>query len=124
MGAPSLCAARRLRLGIFPATGRRSRARRVSRGCGRRPRSGGRSPLAIARVGRGARPTNPAVRWSLGNVMRLASRLTLLAALFLGGCAGAPVETGPIDARIERQVAAAHVDPAAAAAAITAYRAS
>jgi len=56
--------------------------------------------------------------------MRLASRLTLLAALFLGGCAGEPVETGPIDARIERQVAAAHVDPAAAAAAITAYRAS
>jgi len=41
--------------------------------------------------------------------MRLASRLMLLGALALAGCAGEPIETGPIDARIERQVAAAHL---------------
>jgi uncharacterized protein YkwD len=59
-----------------------------------------------------------------GIAMRINSRLALLGALALAGCAGEPLETGPIDARIERQVAAAHVDPAAAVAAITAYRAS
>ena len=48
----------------------------------------------------------------------------LLLALALAGCAGEPLTTGPIDPRFERQVAATRLDPAAAAAAITTYRAS
>jgi uncharacterized protein YkwD len=50
--------------------------------------------------------------------------VALLLALALAGCGGEPLETGPIDPRVERQVAAARLDPAAAVAAITAYRAS
>ncbi len=56
--------------------------------------------------------------------MRLASLFALLSALALAGCGGEPLATGPIDPRIERQVAAVRLDPAAAAAAISAYRAS
>ncbi len=56
--------------------------------------------------------------------MRLPSLFALLSALALAGCGGGPLATGPIDPRIERQVAAVRLDPAAAAAAISAYRAS
>jgi uncharacterized protein YkwD len=48
----------------------------------------------------------------------------LVLALALAGCGGEPVATGPIDARFERQVAATRLDPGAAVAALTAYRAS
>ncbi len=56
--------------------------------------------------------------------MRLPSLFALLSALALAGCGGEPLATGPIDPRIERQVAAVRLDPAAAAAALSAYRAS
>jgi uncharacterized protein YkwD len=45
-------------------------------------------------------------------------------ALALAGCGEAALESGPIDPRVLRLVASVHVDPAAAAAALNAYRAS
>ena len=57
--------------------------------------------------------------------MTVASRFVpFLLALILAGCAGEPLTTGPLNPRFEQQVAATRLDPAAAAAAITAYRAS
>jgi hypothetical protein len=56
--------------------------------------------------------------------MRLGIAVVLLAALALAGCGGDALQTGPIDARVMRSVAGAHVDPAAAVAALNAYRAS
>jgi len=50
--------------------------------------------------------------------------IAAILAFTLAGCAGEPLETGPIDPRVASQVAAAHLDPSAAVAAISAYRAS
>jgi uncharacterized protein YkwD len=50
--------------------------------------------------------------------------ISLVAALAVAGCGGAPLRTGQIDARVLRSVANVHVDPAAATALLTAYRAS
>jgi uncharacterized protein YkwD len=55
--------------------------------------------------------------------MRLAG-LVALAALALAGCGGEPLSEGPIDARVLRALESVHVEPAAAAAMLTAYRAS
>jgi uncharacterized protein YkwD len=53
------------------------------------------------------------------------SRLVALSfTLALAGCVGDAIDTGPIDPHAERDVAAVHLDPAAAAAALNAYRAS
>ena len=57
-------------------------------------------------------------------VTRPLSALWLAAALALAGCAGEPLRSGPIDARVLRALADVHVDPAAAAATLNAYRAS
>jgi uncharacterized protein YkwD len=54
-------------------------------------------------------------------------RISLIALSFtlgLVGCVGDAIDTGPIDPHAERDVAAVHLDPAAAAAALNAYRAS
>jgi len=57
--------------------------------------------------------------------MRSAYAAALVAALSLAGCAGeGPLRSGPISPNVERQVAAVHLDPAAATAALNAYRAS
>jgi hypothetical protein len=57
--------------------------------------------------------------------MRFWHCLATAAGLALAGCsAGEALKTGPVDARVERAVAAAHVDPGAAAAILSAYRAS
>ena len=47
-----------------------------------------------------------------------------LAALVLAGCGGEALRTGPIDPRALQALANVHVDPAAATALLTAYRAS
>ena len=44
--------------------------------------------------------------------------------LALAGCVGDELDTGPINSHAERDVAAVHLDPAAAAAVLNAYRAS
>ncbi len=56
--------------------------------------------------------------------MRLEIAVALFAALTLAGCGEEPLQTGPIDARVMRLVASAHVDPAAAVAKLNAYRVS
>jgi uncharacterized protein YkwD len=57
--------------------------------------------------------------------MRFTYAAALISALSLCGCGGGePLLNGPVDPRIERQVAAVHLDPAAAVNALTAYRAS
>ncbi len=56
--------------------------------------------------------------------MRPLNVLCLAAALALAGCGAEPLRTGPIDARVLRALADVHVDPAAAAATLTAYRAA
>jgi uncharacterized protein YkwD len=49
----------------------------------------------------------------------------LVAALCLSGCGGeGPLESGPVNPSVARQVAAVHLDPAAATKMLTAYRAS
>lgn len=49
----------------------------------------------------------------------------LVLALALAGCGGAePVVTGPVNPRLEREIAQTRLDPEAAVAALTAYRAS
>jgi hypothetical protein len=58
------------------------------------------------------------------NAMGLRNAISLVAALAVAGCGGAPLRTGPIDARVLRSLANVHVDPAAATASLTAYRAS
>jgi uncharacterized protein YkwD len=57
--------------------------------------------------------------------MRLAYPIALAAALALAGCGGEePLRSGLISPSVERQVAAVHLEPAAAIAALNAYRAS
>ena len=56
--------------------------------------------------------------------MRFKVALAPFAALALAGCGEAPSPSGPVDPQVLRAVAAVHVDPAAAAAALNAYRAS
>jgi uncharacterized protein YkwD len=57
--------------------------------------------------------------------MRLAFAATLAAALSLAGCSSEePLRSGPISPNVARQVAAVHLDPAAATAMLNAYRAS
>ncbi len=56
--------------------------------------------------------------------MRLSGAAAAILALALAGCAGEALESGPIDPRVLREVASVHVEPAAAAAALNAYRAS
>ena len=57
--------------------------------------------------------------------MRFPIPAALAAALALAGCGGGePLRTGPIDPKVLRAVADAHVDPAGAATMLTAYRAS
>jgi uncharacterized protein YkwD len=56
--------------------------------------------------------------------MRRSPLVALPFALALAGCVGDELDTSPIDPRAERDVAAVHLDPAAAAAALNAYRAS
>jgi hypothetical protein len=58
------------------------------------------------------------------SVVRPLNAICLAATLALGGCGGEPLRTGPIDARVLRALADVHVDPAVAAAMLTAYRAS
>ena len=58
------------------------------------------------------------------SVMRSLSAGCLGAALALAGCGGETPRTGAVDARVLRALANVHVDPAAAAAMLTAYRAS
>ena len=50
--------------------------------------------------------------------------VSFLLTLTLAGCAGDLLETAPMDPRLERQMAATRLDPAAVVGAITAYRAS
>ena len=50
--------------------------------------------------------------------------LALAAALALAACARDMLESGPVDARFERQVAAVRLDPQATLAALNAYRSS
>ena len=56
--------------------------------------------------------------------MRRSHLVTLSFALALAGCVGDAVDTGPIDPYAARDIAAVHLDPSAAAAALNAYRAS
>ena len=56
--------------------------------------------------------------------MRLGSLIALSLALALAGCVGDAVDTGPVDPYATREIAAVHLDPSAAAAALNAYRAS
>jgi hypothetical protein len=56
--------------------------------------------------------------------MRFGNALALAAALILAGCNGEALRTGPIDPKVLRSLASVHVDPAAATAMLTAYRAS
>jgi uncharacterized protein YkwD len=57
--------------------------------------------------------------------MRFGTAAALIAILALGGCGGRePLRTGPIDPQALRALASVHVDPAAATALLTAYRAS
>jgi len=56
--------------------------------------------------------------------MRRSPLVALLCSLALAGCVGDELDTGPIDPHAERDVAAVRLDPAAAAAALNAYRAS
>src|SRR5579863_7393983 len=57
--------------------------------------------------------------------MRLRYAAALAAAFALSGCLGGePLQTGPISPGVERQLAAVHLDPVAAVAMLTAYRAS
>ena len=56
--------------------------------------------------------------------MRPSYIVALFLALALAGCVGDAVDTGPIDPYATREVAAVHLDPSAAAAALNAYRAS
>jgi len=61
----------------------------------------------------------------VGTRMRLAYAAALVAILFLAGCGGEePLRSGSIAPNVARQVAAVHLDPAAATAALNAYRAS
>jgi uncharacterized protein YkwD len=55
--------------------------------------------------------------------MRLWKAAALLSALALAGCGGAPPRTTPLSPQALRALAAVHVDPAGAAAMLTAYRA-
>ena len=55
------------------------------------------------------------------NAMRLAALAAMLA---LAGCGGGARRTGPVDARVQRALDAVHLDPAEAAATLTAYRSS
>lgn len=56
--------------------------------------------------------------------MQLRDAIAPFAALILAGCGAEAPQTGPIDSRVLRSVASVHVDPAAAAATLNAYRAS
>jgi uncharacterized protein YkwD len=56
--------------------------------------------------------------------MRLGSLIALFLPLALAGCVGDTVDTGPVDPYATREIAAVHLDPSAAAAALNAYRAS
>ena len=57
--------------------------------------------------------------------MRFCTALALIAALFLAGCGGEePLRSGPVAPGVLRQLAAVHLDPVAATAMLTAYRAS
>jgi hypothetical protein len=57
--------------------------------------------------------------------MRFGYAVALATALLLSGCGGEePLRTGPIAPNVLRSIAAVHVDPAAAAAMLTAYRAA
>ena len=56
--------------------------------------------------------------------MRRSHLVALSFALALAGCVGDAVDTGPIDPYAARDIAAVHLDPSAAAAALNAYRAS
>jgi uncharacterized protein YkwD len=56
--------------------------------------------------------------------MRFDCALVLAATLALAGCGEQALRSGPIDPAILRSVASVHVDPAAATALLTAYRAS
>jgi hypothetical protein len=56
--------------------------------------------------------------------MRRSRLLALSFTLALAGCVGDELDTGPIDPHAERDLAAVHLDPASAAAALNAYRAS
>ncbi len=56
--------------------------------------------------------------------MKLITAIAPLLALALAACGEEGLRTGPIDARVLRSVASVHVDPAAAAAMLNAYRAS
>ena len=56
--------------------------------------------------------------------MRRSSLVALFLSLALAGCVGEAVDTGPVDPFATREVAAVHLDPSAAAAALNAYRAS
>jgi uncharacterized protein YkwD len=55
--------------------------------------------------------------------MKFRIALAGLAALALAGCGGEALQSGPINPQVARAVAAVHVDPAAAATALNAYRA-
>jgi uncharacterized protein YkwD len=56
--------------------------------------------------------------------MRFWHAVALAGALCLGGCGAVALRTGPIDPAASRALASVHVDPAAAVAMLTAYRAS
>ena len=56
--------------------------------------------------------------------MRFANIIGLAATLMLSACGGEPLSTTPINPASLRALASVHVDPAAAAAMLTAYRAS
>jgi len=56
--------------------------------------------------------------------MRRRNLGALSLALVLAGCGGSPLDMAPIDPHAARDVAAVRLDPAAAAAALNAYRAS
>jgi uncharacterized protein YkwD len=56
--------------------------------------------------------------------MRRRSLVALFLPLALAGCVGDAVDTGPVDPYATREIAAVHLDPSAAAAALNAYRAS
>jgi uncharacterized protein YkwD len=56
--------------------------------------------------------------------MRPSYLVALILPLALAGCVGDAVDTGPVDPYATREIAAVHLDPSAAAAALNAYRAS
>ena len=56
--------------------------------------------------------------------MRLQKMFALAVALTLAGCGGERLDMGPISPALQRSLASVHVDPAAATAMLTAYRAS